>query len=57
MQCYEHLRQWLVMANDCPICALHYERVEGYWLGAVALNLIFTETIFVLALVAQMVIW
>ena len=26
------------MVNDCPTCGLHFERIEGHWLGAVATN-------------------
>jgi hypothetical protein len=24
---------------DCPGCALHFEREEGYWTGALAINI------------------
>lgn len=34
------------MADACPTCGLHFERVEGYWLGSMALNLIVTEGLF-----------
>jgi uncharacterized protein (DUF983 family) len=30
--------RWFRMAPDCPHCHLHYEREQGYWLGAVAIN-------------------
>ncbi len=42
------------MEADCPHCGLHFERMDGYWLGAMALNLVVTEVVFVLALVIQM---
>jgi uncharacterized protein (DUF983 family) len=48
-------RRWLVMLPDCPTCGMHFERVEGYWLGAVALNLVVTEGAFVVSLVLWMV--
>lgn len=31
-------RWWLVMRTDCPRCDLHFERIEGHWIGAVAIN-------------------
>ena len=42
------------MAADCPHCGLHFERMAGYWLGAMALNLVVNEVVFVVALVVQM---
>ena len=35
-------RWWLVMKDDCPRCDLHFERVEGQWIGAIAMNTILT---------------
>jgi hypothetical protein len=40
------------MVPDCPTCGLHFERVDGYWLGSMALNLIVTEGLFIASLVA-----
>jgi hypothetical protein len=40
------------MKAECPTCGLHFERVDGYWLGSMALNLIVTEALFVAALIA-----
>ena len=31
-------RHWLVMVEDCPRCDLHFERIEGHWIGAIAMN-------------------
>jgi len=31
---------WLVMKDDCPRCDLHFERIEGHWIGAIAMNTI-----------------
>lgn len=31
-------RRWLVMVEDCPRCDLHFERIEGHWIGAIAMN-------------------
>ena len=35
-------RRWLLMVDDCPRCDLHFERVEGQWIGAIAMNTILT---------------
>ena len=35
-------RRWLLMRDDCPRCDLHFERVEGQWIGAIAMNTILT---------------
>lgn len=37
------LFRWgLAMAEDCPRCHLHFERIEGHWLGSVGMNTIVT---------------
>jgi uncharacterized protein (DUF983 family) len=33
-------RRVFVMVDDCPRCHLHFERIEGHWLGAVGINTI-----------------
>jgi hypothetical protein len=38
------------MYEKCPVCGWRYEREEGYWTGAVAVNLVVTELL--IALVA-----
>lgn len=30
------------MAEDCPRCGLHFERIEGHWIGAIGLNTVAT---------------
>lgn len=42
------------MAPDCPTCGMKFERVTGYWLGSMALNLVATEVTFVVALVIML---
>jgi uncharacterized protein (DUF983 family) len=49
-------RRWFRMLDRCPNCGLFFEREEGYWTGAVALNTIVTELIFGIVLVIG-VIW
>ncbi|MFN2589964.1 MAG: DUF983 domain-containing protein [Actinomycetota bacterium] len=41
---------WFKMAERCPRCALPFERGEGYWLGAMAVNLGAAELAFGLTL-------
>ena len=49
-------RRWLMMNPQCPTCGLRFERVEGYWLGSMALNLVVTEGLFLSSLIAVMVV-
>ena len=39
------------MYEKCPVCGLRFEREEGYWTGAVALNLSVMVLVLVFALV------
>jgi uncharacterized protein (DUF983 family) len=34
---------WLKMVDDCPGCSYHFEREEGFFLGALVMNVILTE--------------
>lgn len=34
---------WFKMYDNCPVCGFHYEREEGYFTGAMAVNLVFSE--------------
>lgn len=49
-------RQWLRMSDRCPRCGLHFEREEGYWTGAVAINTVVTELVFI-TMLATVVVW
>ena len=31
---------YFTMVPDCPRCGLHFEREQGYWAGALAINII-----------------
>ncbi len=33
-------RRWVTMVDDCPRCGLHFERIEGHWIGALGINTI-----------------
>lgn len=32
--------RWFTMVEDCPQCGLHFERVDGHWVGAIGINTI-----------------
>lgn len=36
---------------DCPGCGLHFEREEGYWAGALAINIVIAAAVFVIVFV------
>ena len=48
-------RRYFTLQPDCPRCALHFEREEGYWVGALAVNIAFVFAIFVVAFVVILV--
>jgi uncharacterized protein (DUF983 family) len=31
-------RRWFSMVDRCPTCSLHFERVDGHWIGAIGVN-------------------
>jgi uncharacterized protein (DUF983 family) len=47
---------WFAMRTACPGCGLVMEREEGYFLGAMMFNLVFSELLFV-ALLTGVVLW
>lgn len=44
------------MVPDCPRCGLHFEREQGYWTGALAINMIATGGLFTLVFVTALVL-
>lgn len=48
-------RRWYTMVDDCPRCGLHFEREEGYWLGAMMVNLGMAQLAFLAVLVGMSV--
>jgi len=44
------------MYERCPVCGWSFEREEGYWTGAVAVNLVVTELLVTL-LVVPLAVW
>ena len=49
-------RRWFTTYEYCPVCHLLYEREEGFYTGAIALNLIVSELL-VTAIVIPFAIW
>jgi uncharacterized protein (DUF983 family) len=39
------------MVAVCPRCGLRFEREEGYWTGAMAMNFVLTGTVFAVVFV------
>ena len=38
--------RYFTMVDDCPQCELHFERDEGYWVGAMIVNTAFAILFF-----------
>jgi len=47
---------WFKMAEACPRCGLKFEREEGYWTGAIAINTIIVGGIFAIVFVVALVL-
>ena len=47
---------YFTLRERCPGCGLRFEREEGYWLGAMVVNLGLTETLFAFWFVGGMLI-
>jgi uncharacterized protein (DUF983 family) len=48
--------RYFTMVDDCPRCGLHFEREQGYWAGALAINIGVTGAVFVLVFVTALVL-
>jgi uncharacterized protein (DUF983 family) len=40
-------RHWTQMVSDCPRCGYHFEREEGFFLGAFVVNVIITQAMII----------
>lgn len=49
-------RRYFTLKDDCPRCGLHFEREEGYFVGALAVNIAIVMAIFTVAFVTIMVL-
>ena len=47
---------WFTMVPRCPGCELRLEREEGYFLGAMLLNLVVAEGLFIVGFAAALVL-
>ncbi|HEY5014424.1 MAG TPA: DUF983 domain-containing protein [Acidimicrobiia bacterium] len=49
-------RNYLSMVPDCPRCGLHFEREQGYWAGALAINIICIGGLFAVSFLIAMIL-
>jgi hypothetical protein len=42
------------MVDDCPRCGLHFEREQGYWAGALAINIGVSGAVFAVVFVTAL---
>jgi len=49
-------RRYFTMVDDCPRCGLHFEREQGYWAGALAINIMCVGGLFALSFLVAMVL-
>ncbi len=47
---------YLAMVPDCPRCGLHFEREQGYWAGALAINIICVGGLFAVTFLVAMIL-
>ncbi len=50
------LGRWMALVDHCPACGHRFERHEGYWVGAVAINTAVTIVVFAAVFVGAIVI-
>lgn len=46
---------YLKIVPECPRCGLHFEREQGYWAGALAINIMATGGLFTVVFVALLI--
>jgi uncharacterized protein (DUF983 family) len=44
------------MVPDCPRCGLHFEREQGYWAGALAINIMCVGALFAVTFLVAMIL-
>ena len=49
-------RHWFHMVEDCPRCGLHFEREQGYFAGALAINLVLVGGVFAVVFITILVL-
>ncbi len=50
-------KRFFSLVPRCPGCGLRFEREEGYWVGAMIVNIAVTELAFGVVLVAGIALW
>ena len=48
--------RYFTMVDDCPGCGLHFEREQGYWAGALAINIGLAGAVFVVTFAIALVL-
>jgi uncharacterized protein (DUF983 family) len=48
---------FFTLRPSCPGCELRFEREEGYWVGAMIVNIAVTELVFGIVLVGGVLLW
>ena len=48
--------RWFTIVERCPRCNLHFEREEGYWAGALAINIGVTSAVFIVVFTIALVL-
>lgn len=48
-------RRWLHLVERCPTCGFKFERIEGHWLGSLAVNSVASFGLLLLVLVVAFV--
>jgi len=49
-------RRYWTMVDDCPTCGLHFEREDGFFAGALAINIIAVGGLFTIVFVAALIV-
>ena len=49
-------KRYLTMVDDCPTCGLHFEREDGFFAGALAINIIAVGGLFTIVFVIALVL-
>lgn len=48
---------FFTLRSECPGCRLRFEREEGYWVGAMIVNIAVTEVLFGVVLIGGILLW
>ncbi|HTN99423.1 MAG TPA: DUF983 domain-containing protein [Microthrixaceae bacterium] len=48
-------KRWVTMVERCPSCSFNFERLEGHWIGAIAVNTIAVIGLMLIVLVVSLI--